>query len=158
MNIEIKEAKIENTELILNFMDAYYFYEGIKFVRDKSCEALIDIITKNDYGKLYLIIDEQKIIGYICITFGYSLEYLGRDCIIDEIYIIPEFQRKGIGSHILKLIEKQLIQIEIKAMHLEVFEKNKLAYNFFKKKWLYSSCVMFYDKEVVNEYARGYSR
>ncbi len=133
MNIEIREATKMDIELILNLMENYYSYEDLAFKKNDSRKALIDLLSNDDYGFVDLVIINNDVVGYICVTFGFSLEYFGRDCIIDEIYIVPESRRKGIGSHVLKQLEKQLIDKGVKAIHLEVFSKNKQAYHFFLK-------------------------
>jgi ribosomal protein S18 acetylase RimI-like enzyme len=137
MNIGLERATKKDLEEILEFMRSYYAYEGLGFNMRQSKEVVLDLLSNDNYGFIDLILVDGHVdghmVGYICITFGYSLEYLGRDCIIDEIYIVSDYQRIGIGSTVLKMVERQLSERGFKAVHLEVFAKNRPARGFFVK-------------------------
>lgn len=133
MNIGLEKATKKDIEEILKLMRNYYAYEGLGFNMRRSKEAVLDLLSNDNYGFIDVILVDGRKAGYICITFGYSLEYLGRDCIIDEIYISSDYQRKGIGSAVLKMVERQLNKRGFKAVHLEVFAKNRPARGFFVK-------------------------
>ncbi len=76
---------------------------------------------------------KQQLAGYCCLTLGYTLEFHGRDCFIDELYIKPPFQKMGIGSHTLSFVEEYAANNKIKAIHLFVFNENKIATETYKK-------------------------
>jgi ribosomal protein S18 acetylase RimI-like enzyme len=67
------------------------------------------------------------------LTLGYSLEYHGRDAIIDELYIIEEYRGQGIGTRAIELAAKESRSLGIKALHLEVERKNTNAQHFYRK-------------------------
>ena len=65
--------------------------------------------------------------GYIALTYGYSLEFGGRDAFIDEFYIRPDFRGEGLGQTILGLIQQEAERLGIRALHLEVARTNLRA-------------------------------
>jgi len=133
MKITLKKATTKDAEMILELMGDYYSYEGLKFNRVNSLKTLTELLSSEDYGIVDLILVDGHLVGYVCITYGYSIEYLGRDCVLDEIYIVPQYQGKGIGAYVLKSIEKQLNEKGFKTIHLEVFDRNEYARDFFVK-------------------------
>ena len=149
MNVELKKATTKDAEELLKLMCDYYSYEGLEFNKFDSQKTLVDILSSDGYGIVDLILVDSHIAGYLCMTYGYSLEYFGRDCILDEIYVVPQYQRKGIGSCVLKLIEKQLNEKGFKAIHLEVFDKNKHALDFFAKNGFTVHKSSFMSKKML---------
>jgi len=133
MNIKLKKATTKDAGEILKLMQDYYSYEGLEFNKVDSQKTLVDFLSNDNYGIVDLILIDSHIVGYVCITYGYSLEYFGRDCILDEIYIVPQYRRKGIGSYVLESVERQLNERAISAIHLEVFDRNEYARDFFVK-------------------------
>lgn len=69
----------------------YFFDEPT--VRD----VLRKFLASPDLGQVWIFFEEETPVGYIVLTFGYSFEYHGRDSFIDELYIEPQYRRKGIG-------------------------------------------------------------
>lgn len=65
--------------------------------------------------------------GYIVLTLGFSLEYHGRDALIDEIYVREDYRGRGIGTRGLEFIEGICRELEVKALHLAVERANRNA-------------------------------
>ena len=63
-------------------------------------EVLRKFLACPDLGQAWVFFEEGTPVGYIVLTFGYSFEYHGRDSFIDELYIEPQYRRKGIGRRV----------------------------------------------------------
>ena len=50
---------------------------------------------------------EERHVGYVVVTLGFSLESGGRDGFIDELYIAPAARGRGIGAKVLALVERE---------------------------------------------------
>mgnify|MGYP001545153316 FL=1 len=72
------------------------------------------------HGAAYLIGPARAPIGYLVITFGWSLEFGGLDGFIDEIYVRPGVRGRGIASETLQALPRALAGAGLKALHLEV--------------------------------------
>jgi ribosomal protein S18 acetylase RimI-like enzyme len=84
-------------------------------------------------GRVWLIQYQSQAIGYVILTFGYSLEYGGRDAFIDELYIEPAYQGQGIGKQTIKFLEEVCISLNVQALHLEVEKQNTSAQSFYRQ-------------------------
>ncbi len=89
--------------------------------------VLQQLIANEQFGKIWLILVDGKTAGYIALTFSYSLEYAGRDALIDELYLREEFRGFGIGKQTIQFIEDYCRAENIKAIHLEVDRTNNAA-------------------------------
>jgi ribosomal protein S18 acetylase RimI-like enzyme len=72
-------------------------------------------------------------VGYVILTFGYNIEYKGRDAFIDEFYIEKEYRSRGIGKETMDYVVKESKKLGIKAIHLEVERNNETAKNLYLK-------------------------
>ena len=71
-------------------------------------ESTFEYCTKenqNDY-RVFIIEDNNKIVGYTSISISYSTEAGGKVVLIDEIFIKPEYQGKGYGHQVFDYIFK----------------------------------------------------
>jgi len=111
---------------IIEFIKDYYSFEKIKFDYSLVVNRLKAFIRDGSLGKLWIIIYFDQPIGYIVLTYSYSLEH-GRDAFIDEFFIEEAFRGKGIGKKTLEYVESYTRENEIKVLHLEVSHTNQDA-------------------------------
>lgn len=78
-------------------------------------------------GNIWLITKSGQEIGYVALCYSYSIEFAGRDAFIDEFYIRPEYRGQGIGFRTLEVVKSEAGKAGIKALHLEVNDKNAAA-------------------------------
>jgi len=133
MKIDFEIAKESDMEILLELMRESYAFEQFPFNRSAARKALSDILHHDSLGRVWLIKTENKVIGYIVLTLGFSLEYHGRDAIIDELYIKEDYRGQGIGTRAIELASKESRLLGIKALHLEVERKNTNAQRFYRK-------------------------
>jgi ribosomal protein S18 acetylase RimI-like enzyme len=67
------------------------------------------------------------------LTFGYSLEYQGRDAFIDELYIDVAHRNQGIGSKTLQFALAACRELDINAIHLEVEPTNAAGLSLYRR-------------------------
>jgi GNAT superfamily N-acetyltransferase len=133
METTYKFADNSDTELLIQFIQEFYKYDGHPFDEASICAALAKILEDNSLGRVWLIQQDNQAIGYIVLTFGYSLEYRGRDAFIDEFYIRESHRGQGVGVKTIQFIESVCPSLEIKALHLEVERENTIAQSFYRK-------------------------
>jgi GNAT superfamily N-acetyltransferase len=120
-------------ETLIALMRQYYEYDHLFFDEQRARSALQAIVTNHLYGQVYLIHCEQEIIGYLVVTFGFSLEYGGRDAFVDELYIQEQYRGQGIGKQSLQFAEGICREQGIQALHLEVERENINAQAVYRK-------------------------
>ena len=114
-------------------MSELYAHEDLPFEEQASRSALQLILGNDSYGQIYLICIKKEIIGYLVVTFGFSLEYRGRDAFVDEIYIQEKYRGQGIGKKGLQFAENICREQGIQALHLEVGRENTKAQAMYRK-------------------------
>jgi GNAT superfamily N-acetyltransferase len=85
---------------------------------------LTELLQNPVYGVVYLVREENKLIGYLVICFDYSLEYRGKGAWIDELFVEASHRGQGIGTQLLDLAETASREHSAKFLHLEVNHGN----------------------------------
>ncbi len=127
MNISFQAATLADVELLLPLLQEFYQHEDLAFDEPKAQHALRGIIENDRFGFVFLIFADGALAGYTALTFGYSLEFHGRDAFVDELFIAAPFRGQGIGKQALTFLAGVCRQQGIAALHLEVERKNSAA-------------------------------
>lgn len=130
---EFRLATPADAELLLDFMRDYYAFDGHHYDREAARKALLGLLNNPVFGLAWLIVDHQTPVGYIVLCFGYSIEYLGRDAFIDEFFLIESHRGRGWGREALQFVREQARLHHVRAIHLEVVQRNTGALEFYRK-------------------------
>ncbi|SLN16682.1 putative acetyltransferase [Roseovarius albus] len=126
-------ARPDNIERLLKLVADFHAEEDIEQTNDTRRDALMPLLEGSPHGAVYLLGPARAPIGYIIISFGWSVEFAGLDGMIDEIYIRPSVRGRGIGSEVLNALPKALAGAGLKALHLEVNRDNPRARKLYEK-------------------------
>lgn len=133
METNCKIAQKSDSEILVEFIREFHEVEHLPF-DDKSVRTMLaEILNDDSLGRVWLIQDGSEPIGYIVLTFGYSLEFQGRDGLIDELYIRASHRGQGIGTRALQFVEGVCPSLGVQALHLEVDHKNTAAQSLYRK-------------------------
>lgn len=130
---EFRLAVPADAVTLIPFMREYYEYDGHAWHEERAREALLGLLKDPQYGYAWLILDANTPVGYVVLTFGYSLEFLGRDAFIDELFLVPAYRGRGWGKKTLEFLEKQAHANGVRAIHLEVVRGNEAAGALYRK-------------------------
>jgi len=106
---------------------AFHTEEGITLSAEARATGIKPLLEGIPHGAAYLIGPPRAPIGYIIVTFGWSVEFGGMDGFIDEIYIRPGVRGRGVASEVLLSLPRALAGGGVKALHLEVGTENTTA-------------------------------
>ena len=92
----------------------------------RTSAALAPLIENDRFG--VVLVAEQhrpRLVGYLVLTWGYSLESGGREALIDEVYVEP--RGLGIGSALVDAAVVECEQRGIRRLFLETEADNDRA-------------------------------
>ncbi|WP_299404391.1 N-acetyltransferase [uncultured Roseobacter sp.] len=120
MSAALTLATPDHLEKLDALVAAFHLESGISIDTDARRAGVMPLLEGSPHGAAYLIGPPRAPIGYIVVTFGWSLEYGGLDGFIDEIYVRPGVRGRGIASETLQSLPRALAGAGLKALHLEV--------------------------------------
>ncbi|WP_170382972.1 GNAT family N-acetyltransferase [Ruegeria atlantica] len=126
MSAALKLARPEDLDRLMGLVAAFHAESGIEQDPDQRRNALAPLLEGIPHGCVYLIGPGRAPLGYIVLTFGWSIEFGGMDGFVDEIYIRPAVRGRGIATEVLLALPKALAGAGLTALHLEV-DRAKVA-------------------------------
>ncbi|WP_297341456.1 GNAT family N-acetyltransferase [Pseudophaeobacter sp.] len=133
MSAALHLARPEHLEKLLTMVEAFHVEEGLDTSPEQRRAGIEPLLEGIPYGAVYIIGPTRAPIGYIVVTFGWSVEFGGMDGFVDEIYIRPPVRGRGLASEVLIELPKTLSQAGIKALHLEVDRENEQAQRLYQR-------------------------
>jgi len=133
MTQALRLATTDDVAALLEMMRSFYAEDGHSFYEEPARAALLGLVRDTANGKVWVIEANGKTAGYVGVTFGYSLEFLGRDAFVDELFVKPEHRGAGLARLALEHAEEGCRQLGIGALHLEVGRGNDAAQRLYRK-------------------------
>jgi GNAT superfamily N-acetyltransferase len=126
-------ASASDVELLVELMREFYVCEHLAFDERVARAALEQILSDRRFGVVHVIFVEGAAAGYLVLTFGFSLEFGGRDALVDELYLRENFRGHGLGKASLELAGAVCREEGIRALHLQVDRANTRAQGLYRQ-------------------------
>jgi hypothetical protein len=97
MEPSFRNATEADADLLLAMMREYYAFDHHPFDLENARSALTGLLRDPALGRIWLVCAGESVVGYIVLTLGYSLELLGRDAFVDELFLL-ESHRGRVGT------------------------------------------------------------
>ena len=131
--MRLRAAGARDLPLLLGMMRGLYAHDRLPWRPRPARAALARLLRDTRRGRAWLIVAGGEPAGYLVVTLGWSLEYLGRDAFVDELYLEPAWRGRGVGSAAVRLAEAACRRLGVRALHLEVERRNRRARRFYRR-------------------------
>jgi GNAT superfamily N-acetyltransferase len=130
--VNVRRAQRSDLASLLPLVEAFCAVDEHTYDVTRVADALTPLLDGDDLGAVFVAANEAgNPVGYAVVTWSYSLESGGRDCILDEIYVEP--RDEGIGSQLLAVVLDASRRAGAKAMFLETEEHNARVRAFYDR-------------------------
>ncbi len=134
MSASVTLATSEHLDRLLALVEAFHIEAGLDTSPEQREAGVKPLLDGIPHGVVYLIGPPKAPIGYIVISFGWSVEFGGMDGFIDEFFIRPGVRNRGIASEVLLSLPKALGEAGLCALHLEVATENPEAQKLYSRR------------------------
>jgi GNAT superfamily N-acetyltransferase len=86
--------------------------------------ALRRLLAEPSLGGVWLVERDGRPIGHAVVTYGYDLEFGGRDAYLTELWVDEPERGKGAGAATLAALDRELRDRDVRALHLGVRPEN----------------------------------
>lgn len=133
MNLKIEKAQPEDISTLLPMMKDFYEIDGYTFDKTVTEKNFNTFINNNALGQCFILIEEDKTVGYMILNYIFSFEFGGLMCFLDELYVVPEAQGKKFGGEAVIFAQKFAKEKNFRMMFLEIENHNARAMHLYKK-------------------------
>ncbi len=117
----------DDIDRLLPMVAAYHAFEAIEVDDAHRRAAIGPLLEGSPHGAIWMIGPKMAPVGYIAVSFGWSIEIGGLDGFIDEFWIREKVRGRGMGSEALAGLQAILRDAGITALHLEVSAESARA-------------------------------
>ncbi len=132
INFDFRLAQFIDIDPLIELVQGFYQFENMTF-DEGVIKAFTALLSDEQLGMIWLICDRDRPIGYVALTFFFSMEYHGRCGLVDELYIREAYRGKGIGKKVFALIEEYLQSQKMRSLSLVVDFWNDRAESLYVK-------------------------
>src|SRR5580700_10890021 len=157
-DLQFRLAVESDADALLEFMQAYYAFDGHGFDESKARLALTTLLCDASLGLAWLILDGDAAVGYVVLCFGYSLEWLGRDAFVDEFYLREQYRGRGWGKKTMEFVEDAARAAGIRTLHLEVVRGNEGALALYRTLGFREHASTFLSKWIARDASKPQGR
>lgn len=123
----------EHTESLLVSVEAYYAFDGIEFDVNRVRAALQQLFESPALAEAWLIRDQAGFAGHFVLSFGFDIEFGGRQATLTELYLEERARGRGFGSAALRFMQDRLTGVGIRTLELQAEDDNLEAQQFYRK-------------------------
>src|SRR5690242_10517218 len=105
--IRVRVATLDDLAEIVPRSQQLCAHESIKISDELLEAALRQLLGDASLGAVWLI-EDADVIGYAIVTYGYDLEFSGRDSYLTEIWIDEPARGQGSGTQALAALGDEL--------------------------------------------------
>jgi ribosomal protein S18 acetylase RimI-like enzyme len=124
----LRRAVTGDAAAMVPWIAAFNRIEGIAVDAAALAGALDRLLAADDLGRAWWIEDGAATVGYAIVTFGFDLEFAGRDAYLTELYLDPAARGRGLGRAAVDAIVAAMPALDVRALHLMVRRDNQPAW------------------------------
>jgi GNAT superfamily N-acetyltransferase len=133
MEIDFRPAGPDDVAALVEMMRDFNELEHITFDEAEVRAALAQLLGDESLGRVWLLESGAEAVGYVVLTFGFSLEFRGRNAIVDEVFVREQWRGRGAGRQALEFVARFCRGRGVRALHLEVERANTAAQALYRK-------------------------
>lgn len=146
-NLTLRLATEADVPRILSMMVAFNRFEGITWSPESGEAPLRQLLKDDSLGFIALLdTDAAPACGYAIVTFGFDLEYGGRDAFLTELFLDSSLRGQGLGRQAMELLLKKTATFAASALHLQVRPDNPQAHRLYLSAGFSSTTRVFLSK------------
>ena len=130
MAFKIRNAVENDFPSIIELFKEFAEFEKLP---EKMVNTVEQMIREKEYFNCFVAVNENnQIVGYSTYFFSYHT-WIGKSLYMDDLYVQPEYRKKGIGKRLLESIIKFAQKEECNKVRWQVSNWNKNGQEFYKR-------------------------
>ncbi len=123
----MRRAGRGDVDPVVRLVRTFYEEDRYPFDAASAADAVSRLIGDESLGAIWVADPGDGPVGYVALTLGFSLEYMGRDGFVDDLFLEPGWRGRGLGRALLDRLVVEAVAMGVRALHLEVGREKALA-------------------------------
>lgn len=131
--VDIRTATSSDVQALVTLVEQYWKFEAIEGFDATRIAALFErVAVQPALGHAWLATVDGTPAGYLFAVYVFSLEYQGLTAEIDELYVMPQHRRLGLGARLLSTAERAFREGGCTVTFLQIGRDNAAARAFYR--------------------------
>ncbi len=131
--IVIRPAVLPDLGTLVELIRQYFHHDRIEFSEDAVRGGLKILLADQTIGQAWLVEQGTRTIGYAIASFGFDLEFGGRQATLTDIFIEESHRKSGLGKRVLGAVEDYCRRCGVRALELQAERQNTVALAFYQR-------------------------
>jgi ribosomal protein S18 acetylase RimI-like enzyme len=127
MTLVSRSAQATDISTLIDLMQEFYAESGYALNRAWAEASFLALLRNKTHGETRLVCVDGRVVGYVVLTFRFSMEFGGLDAWIDDLFVQPAFRRRGVARYALQDLFTECHRRGALAVHVEVGKENAAA-------------------------------
>jgi ribosomal protein S18 acetylase RimI-like enzyme len=145
--LTVQVATAADVEPILEMMVDFNRIEMIRWTPEAGRAPLLRLVADPTLGVVGVARQGEELAGYFVLTWGFDLEWNGRDAYLTELYLRPERRGRGQARQLLAEGERLARQHGANVMHMMVRPENTVARRVYETSGYQATPRLFLTKD-----------
>jgi ribosomal protein S18 acetylase RimI-like enzyme len=134
MSADYRPITAMDIPALLPLVEQYWIFEDVAgFEGAAVARELHRVCADPGLGSGWIASVKGAPVGYLLAVYVFSLEHLGLTAEIDEFFVLPSAQGRGIGDELLKLAETEFVRRSCTNVALQLGKGNDRARAFYRR-------------------------
>jgi ribosomal protein S18 acetylase RimI-like enzyme len=129
----MRRARQADVPTLVNLMGEFYRESDLYIETGRASWAFSQLLSDERLGRVWILEADDREVGYIAMTLGFSLEYGGLDAFIDDLFVQARYRRRGLGRAAVDQVLEACRSLGVRAVHLEVAGTNAAAQELYRQ-------------------------
>ncbi len=132
-SIDIVRAAEKNRSVVADLLARQLDEHDIAIEGDALLAAIDGVLTDERRGLLLLAEHEGQAIGVAYVSLTWSIEHGGKSSWLEELYVLPEWRGRGVGTSMLESVLEEARRHGCAAVDLEVESAHERAAHLYSR-------------------------
>jgi ribosomal protein S18 acetylase RimI-like enzyme len=132
-DVQIRLARAGDADTLAPLMVAFNADEAIPWRPEAMRAAFVELTEDERLGFSLVAVVAGAPVGYAVVTFGFDLEWAGRDAFVTELFVAENARRRGVAARLLAEAEANARRNGVHALHLVVRPANEPAIALYRR-------------------------
>lgn len=129
----LRAARLDDVPQLVELMREFYAESQYTLDGERAETVFAQLLADDRLGRAWLIEQDQSTVGYVVVTFVFSMEYGGLNAVIDDLFVRAASRHQGLGRTALAQIIESCRARGVRALHLETEPANGAAMRLYRR-------------------------
>ena len=126
-------AGLDDITALVDLMADFYAESEYSLPRAIAAQAFSTLLADPRLGRVLILGVDGTPVGYVVVTFGFSMEYGGLRGFVDDFFVKPEARDQGVGSAALQAVRDICADLGVRALLVETDPESDSARRLYER-------------------------